>query len=514
MYKFKNISKHLFFILFLIGYITFSLLTYKDFGLTSDEFIEKKAAQGLNNYLSAPATPDRMVERYHFSLENTKGHHPLTTKYQRSYQAFQNVINRTDSYEIDHLINLLSGSFFFIIAYILFYIHYKSSLKASIGLLFLFFTPRLIGDIPSNNKDVPFALMFLASLGAIYITTKYKINNYLKVLILGILFGFTETFRAPGFTLYLVYILFYFIHAYQNSELNRKNTLNFLAEFVLIAVVSIPFSIIFFPWLGSNLISNMNEFLLNSQSFQNWDNKMFFEGQFLSKDQRPWYYLFTWIGITTPVVTLAFLPIAVANIKKYFKNELFLLSFLALVINLVLYLTLQPVIYNALRHFLYILPCISIIAAIAFIDLMNTLNTKYKRVLIGLVVLNAALITYYYVAMHPYQYIYFNELIGGLKGAQGRYEMDYWGATYKEASQWLSNKEGITKEDYVTSCDAYTSVDYYDGDKFSMVTDGVEPNYSICDYEGVLYRNNYNGLGTVVYEIKRMGVVLNTIKQF
>jgi tetratricopeptide (TPR) repeat protein len=38
---------------------------------------------------------------------------------------------------------------------------------------------------------------------------------------------------------------------------------------------------------------------------------------------------------------------------------------------------------------------------------------------------------------HPYHYIYYNQLVGGLKGAYGKYESDYYYVSQTEASEWL-----------------------------------------------------------------------------
>jgi hypothetical protein len=39
---------------------------------------------------------------------------------------------------------------------------------------------------------------------------------------------------------------------------------------------------------------------------------------------------------------------------------------------------------------------------------------------------------YSIVNLHPYQYIYYNSLVGGTPGAARRYEMDYWRTSYRE----------------------------------------------------------------------------------
>jgi hypothetical protein len=44
------------------------------------------------------------------------------------------------------------------------------------------------------------------------------------------------------------------------------------------------------------------------------------------------------------------------------------------------------------------------------------------------------------VRLHPYQYTYFNHVAGGVSGARGRYMLDYWGLSFKEASDKLLAK--------------------------------------------------------------------------
>jgi hypothetical protein len=39
------------------------------------------------------------------------------------------------------------------------------------------------------------------------------------------------------------------------------------------------------------------------------------------------------------------------------------------------------------------------------------------------------------VRLHPYEYVYYNELVGGVRGAYGQFELDYWCTSYREAVQ-------------------------------------------------------------------------------
>jgi hypothetical protein len=42
------------------------------------------------------------------------------------------------------------------------------------------------------------------------------------------------------------------------------------------------------------------------------------------------------------------------------------------------------------------------------------------------------------VALHPYQYVYYNSLVGGVREAINNYEMDYWITSYREAAGYVN----------------------------------------------------------------------------
>jgi hypothetical protein len=44
------------------------------------------------------------------------------------------------------------------------------------------------------------------------------------------------------------------------------------------------------------------------------------------------------------------------------------------------------------------------------------------------------------VRLHPYQYTHFNTLAGGIRAADDRYMLDYWGLAFKEAAEQLRAK--------------------------------------------------------------------------
>jgi len=42
--------------------------------------------------------------------------------------------------------------------------------------------------------------------------------------------------------------------------------------------------------------------------------------------------------------------------------------------------------------------------------------------------------------LHPYEYVYFNRIAGGVGAAQSRYMLDYWGLSFKQAAEALRIK--------------------------------------------------------------------------
>ncbi len=44
---------------------------------------------------------------------------------------------------------------------------------------------------------------------------------------------------------------------------------------------------------------------------------------------------------------------------------------------------------------------------------------------------------FFMIRNHPHQNVYFNELVGGVNGADGKFDMDYWGLSYKQLYEKL-----------------------------------------------------------------------------
>jgi hypothetical protein len=121
------------------------------------------------------------------------------------------------------------------------------------------------------------------------------------------------------------------------------------------------------------------------------------------------------------------------------------------------------------------------------------------------------------INLHPYQYVYYNQIAGGLKGANGKYETDYWGNSYKESTlkliNYLKNKDGNlfyknAYKIYVTG--PVEAASYYFPDNFKL-----EKNIENADYCITFTRTNIDRSikYPTIISVERFGIPLSLVKE-
>jgi hypothetical protein len=172
-----------------------------------------------------------------------------------------------------------------------------------------------------------------------------------------------------------------------------------------------------------------------------WEGKVMFAGASYEVTELPRHYLPTVLSLQfTETAMLMFLVGVVVSIRwcqrKRVEWERVALIAVWLVAPVLTIVILHPVIYDNFRHFLFITPPIFIFSAIGFQWLFERLR---KPILwLGLVILLILPNLYWMTALHPYQYVYYNSLVGNVQGAFRRYEMDYWATSYREAIEFIN----------------------------------------------------------------------------
>ncbi len=176
-----------------------------------------------------------------------------------------------------------------------------------------------------------------------------------------------------------------------------------------------------------------------------------FDGRIISVPEMPRSYVPTLLALKLPAM-MSFLGWAGAAgaLVAAFKDSLaierraiLLLVTLAALLPLAFAVALQPAMYNGIRHFVFVLPPLAVLGGLAGTFLVNAAARQFRPAPIaaaGLLAVGTAMPVAEMVRLHPYEYTDFNLLSGGVVRARDRYMLDYWGLSFKQASQALLAK--------------------------------------------------------------------------
>lgn len=92
--------------------------------------------------------------------------------------------------------------------------------------------------------------------------------------------------------------------------------------------------------------------------------------------------------------------------------------------------------YDGVRHVLFVIPMLAIVAARGLTSLLPFLR-RLPIVPVALGVAHTATILATLIILHPLEYIAMNGLAGGVAGAYGRFDLDYWSMAAPEALRRL-----------------------------------------------------------------------------
>ena len=166
-----------------------------------------------------------------------------------------------------------------------------------------------------------------------------------------------------------------------------------------------------------------------------------FQGQWYFSEAVRWDYLpvLLTIQLTEPVIPLAVVGM-LAAIRGWRRNrEQRVVTLVALVWLVVVAVTgMLPgaVHYDNFRHLLFILPALFVFFAIGMDQLIKRVRPRgLMAVLLGCLLLPGILGI---VGLHPYEYIFYNSLAGGIRGADGEFPLDYWCTSYREAMEYIN----------------------------------------------------------------------------
>jgi hypothetical protein len=176
---------------------------------------------------------------------------------------------------------------------------------------------------------------------------------------------------------------------------------------------------------------------------------------------------------------------------------------------------LHSTVYDNFRQFLFVVPPLFILAGLAFQALWRLLKRKLVWFVL-LVLLSLLPALYWNIQLHPYEYIYYNSLAGGVKGISRNYETDYWCTSYKEAMEYLNKVASPNATIAIYGPDnigrTYARSDLkviaYPDD----TENGITPDYAILSSKYSTDLEAYSE-AEIIYQIARQGAILSVVKQ-
>lgn len=243
------------------------------------------------------------------------------------------------------------------------------------------------------------------------------------VLVPAILLGFTTSTRVLG--PFAGVIIAYFL-------LRKQPRISLLAV-LMYAFVAVSAAYLTWPFLWTNPAGNLLASLQKMSSFP-WAGDVLFDGNFYKAPDIPFMYLPSLLlyQMTEPVWILAVLGLSFSLSSSQRKSDLVVLfSLWFLLPFLYLFLT-NAILFDNFRHVLFILPAVFLLAGGVF---QRIAKTGWRIAVILLCLLPGI---FGIISLHPYEYAYYNQFIGGLKGAQGRFETEYWLTSYREAAEYIN----------------------------------------------------------------------------
>ena len=397
---------------------------------------------------------------------------------------------------------------------------------AAFGVALLFISqPLFWGHAFTNPKDTPFMAFFIAS---VYLGLQMLDDDFFKhegregknfarfapfafkIFTAGIVLGITTSIRSLGPMAGALAILF-------GLWKSPRKTISVAPLYFLIAGIT---TYLTWPYLWKAPVAHFIDSLQVMSQFPNTGETLF-AGNLYPADQLPFVYFFTFISLQLTEPTLILVAVGVALSVWLFvkgKNREPLILFATWFLAPALYISSSgSTLYDNARQLLFLIPPLFILAGVGLDAMLERLKTfPLQAALLCALILPGV---YACVQLHPYQYVYFNSLTGGVGGAFRKFDLDYSGTSFKEAMQYINANAAPKTQVVVIGGPRHTARDYARPDLKSKIIGSHDIDRNGVEYYYVLFLTRANAdanrclQAETVFTIERGGGVLAYVKK-
>jgi hypothetical protein len=274
-----------------------------------------------------------------------------------------------------------------------------------------------------------------------------------------------------------------------------------------------------FPQLWVGGFSRLIQGLLVLSKFP-WPGKVYYQGEVFAASALPRGYLpfFLTVKYTEPALILIAIGVWAAARRwrtagRRWRTGLAvcLLWFALPVLQAVL---TQSVLYDSARQYLFVLP-LFVLGAIGIDQAFRWSGRRWLQIVLAVVMVAPGIVSM--VQLHPYQYVYYNSLVGGVSGAARDYTVDYWSASATEAIRYVNAQATDGAQVVFSNIGALNAAEIFAREDLTLVLakDRVEliggDEYWIVTRTGINDGLLDDPAAERVYTIERAGVILGVV---
>lgn len=316
---------------------------------------------------------------------------------------------------------------------------------AFLGVIFLLLSPRIFADSFYNSKDI--ALLSGMTIAVFTLLSFIKKPNLANTVLHAMACAFVVDIRLPGLIILPITFVFFIMDTLLLSK--RRLWRHHMVILLFFVFLFSGFVVLFWPYLWSNPINNFLNAFFNFSHFLRLSDTVLYLGNYVPDKYVPWHYPLVWIGISTPLIYIILLLLGVGftarklfrNIFTFYKDCRKDLLFLAWFFGpLLMIIGLNSTLYDGWRHLYFIYPALLLVALVGLEGLLFYSKKRHRLRIVVLIlgVVNLLSVLRFMTNNHPYQNLYFNELVGGLENAKQQFELDYWGLTFREGLEYIA----------------------------------------------------------------------------
>jgi Dolichyl-phosphate-mannose-protein mannosyltransferase len=381
---------------------------------------------------------------------------------------------------------------------------------AAFGAALLFLSqPLLWGHSFMNPKDLPFMVFFLASIYFGLQMLDASRNSKWKWLIpAGIVLGLSTSIRVIGPLAGLLILIYAVI------KFPRK-ILTVIPYYSLIAGIT---TYLTWPYLWKAPIANFFTSIRVMSDFPE-TNLVLFRGRLYSANLLPRSFFPTLLGLqlTEPALILIAIGFAVSLwlfIKGKSREPILLFGgwFLAPALWIILS---HSVLYDNARQLLFLWPPLFVLAGMGIDLLMSFVKLPIFNAVLLIVLAVPGI--YACIQLHPYEYIYYNSLIGGVSGANRKFELDYWATSFQKSIEYINENAGPGTRIAMSIGSRQVVADYARSDLSIGVTNNLsvpqDRSYFILSSTRANQDLTYCKNIKIAFAVQRDGALLSYVKQ-